>query len=1049
MKKILFTSALAFAVFSTAIATGADKETVYFSPNNDGTKDVLEIPIQIKEKRYVKSWSLVIENESGEIVRTVENKDKRDAKLTFKGFWKALFTPKNGVAIPSTVSWNGVMDNGEIAPDGNYRYYMTATDDNGNTGMTDKLSVVVDNTPPEIALAKPSDDGKIFGEGAKVLFPVEQSGSNEEEWTGVFLDVRGNPVKTIKWTKSEPLKFEWNGTDDTGLPLPDGVYSYKISSTDKAGNYSEDSIPNIIYSAEKPATNIAITEGKYFSPQGNSSTKEIKFDVKIPVPDERSGNKLTEWSVKIIDDKGTVYRTFFGTDNPPKEISWNGKTDSGEFVKEGNSYQAAVKAKYLNGYETAPLSSPLFTLDNTEPKAKIAAKNLTFSPDGDGNLDAMEIEQTFPEDPLGSPIEDWKGKLVNARGETVKEVDFGAFPPATFSWDGLDNDSKLVEDGTYKYVLAASDKAGNTSEISVADIKLDTSKTELLLNLNKTAFNPDRPADIRITPVVKSSSKITSYALSIMDEGGNEVWKQEGSFLPASFTWTGKGSDNATCKDGQYTAVLNAKSENGSSSSVKSQKFLIDTVPPAISLAPKFTHFSPDSDGQKDAVPIEVKSSAEESWTARVYNSKNESVKTYTWKGEVPSFDFDGTDSKGNILPDGTYKIVFTSEDAAGNKSSEEIPNVVVDNREAKAYVTAESQAFSPNGDGKFDTQKFTIKNSLNDGIESWKFSIATADGKVVKSWTNETLKDIPSSLVWDGTGDDGKAVEDNVYTARLNIDYEKGNKVDTVSPAFISCVTPPKAAVKTKPEYFSPDNDGEDDDLFIQLKADTLLPLKSWSFQINDPKGAKFWSTSGKSSITEQIKWDGRSNNKSNELVQSAMDYPYTFTVTDSLGMTSTVEGIIPIDILVVPDGDKLKMAVPSIIFRSDAADFKGEGEPGVAKGKGLSKEQIANNERILKRIAVVLNKFKSYKVTVEGHANSMSGTAAEEEGTNVALYGPGLKQLSKERADFVRKQLVKYGVSSSRLSAVGMGGTQPIVDRTDKANNWKNRRVEFILIK
>ena len=43
MKKILFTSALAFAVFSTAIATGADKETVYFSPNNDGTKDVLEI----------------------------------------------------------------------------------------------------------------------------------------------------------------------------------------------------------------------------------------------------------------------------------------------------------------------------------------------------------------------------------------------------------------------------------------------------------------------------------------------------------------------------------------------------------------------------------------------------------------------------------------------------------------------------------------------------------------------------------------------------------------------------------------------------------------------------------------------------------------------------------------------------------------------------------------------------------------------------------------------------------------------------------------------
>ena len=1046
MKKIFLSSAVFMMFCGIAFA---EKETVYISPNNDGTKDILEIPIQIKEKRYVKDWCLVIENENGEIVRKVENKDKRDSKMTFKKFWKALFTPKTGVDIPSTVSWNGVMDNGEIAPDGTYSYYMKATDDNGNSGMTEKLTVVVDNTPPEIAVVQPDDNGKIFGEGAKILFPVNQSGSKEDLWTGVFSDVRGNPVRTIKWTTSEPLKFDWNGTDDTGLPLPDGVYSYKISATDKAGNTSEETISNIIYSAEKPATNIAITDGKYFSPQGNSATKEIKFDVKIPVPDERSGNKLKEWSVKIVDDKGNVYKTFFGTDNPPDSISWNGKDEDGNFVKEGNSYQASVKAKYLNGYETAPMNSPLFTLDNTEPKAKVAAKSLTFSPDGDGNLDTLELTQSFPEDLLGSPIENWAGKLVNARGETVKEVSFGAYPPETFSWDGMNNDNQLAEDGTYKYILSAMDKAGNSNEISVADIKLDTSKTELLLNLNKTAFNPDRPADIRITPVVKSSSRITKFEFAVLDENGNKVWGQDGTFLPASFTWNGKGNDNVTSKDGNYVAVLKTVSENGSESSVKSQKFVIDTVPPTIELTPKFTHFSPDADGMKDSIPIATKSSAEESWTARVYNDKNESVKTYTWKGEVPSFEFDGTDSKGNILPDGKYKIVFTSEDAAGNKATSEIPNIVVDNRETKAYVTAESQAFSPNGDGKFDTQKFTIKNSLNDGIENWKFEIATADGKAVKTWSNETSPSIPSTILWDGLGDDGKTVEDNVYTAKLEINYEKGNKVSTVSPAFISCVTPPKASVKTAPEYFSPDNDGEADDLYIQLKADTLVPLKSWSFQINDPKGAKFWTTSGKSSITEQIKWDGRSNNKSNELVQSAMDYPYVFTVTDALGMTSTVEGIIPIDILVVRDGNKLKMAVPSIIFRSDAADFKGEGEPGVAKGKGLAKEQIANNERILKRIAVVLNKFKSYKVTIEGHANSMSGTVAEEEGTKTEIYGPGLKQLSKERAQFVKSQLTKYGVDSSRLTAIGQGGTQPIVDRTDKANNWKNRRVEFILIK
>ncbi|MFC2430210.1 MAG: TetR family transcriptional regulator, partial [Anaeroglobus sp.] len=48
---------------------------------------------------------------------------------------------------------------------------------------------------------------------------------------------------------------------------------------------------------------------------------------------------------------------------------------------------------------------------------------------------------------------------------------------------------------------------------------------------------------------------------------------------------------------------------------------------------------------------------------------------------------------------------------------------------------------------------------------------------------------------------------------------------------------------------------------------------------------------------------------------------YPYTFTVTDEVGLTSVVKGYVPIDVLVIRDGDKLKIAVPSIIFRKNAA--------------------------------------------------------------------------------------------------------------------------------
>jgi outer membrane protein OmpA-like peptidoglycan-associated protein len=37
--------------------------------------------------------------------------------------------------------------------------------------------------------------------------------------------------------------------------------------------------------------------------------------------------------------------------------------------------------------------------------------------------------------------------------------------------------------------------------------------------------------------------------------------------------------------------------------------------------------------------------------------------------------------------------------------------------------------------------------------------------------------------------------------------------------------------------------------------------------------------------------------------------------------------------------------------------------------------------------------------------------------------------------------------GIVRTRLTAVGMGGTRTVADYDDEEDNWKNRRVEFIL--
>jgi hypothetical protein len=182
-----------------------------------------------------------------------------------------------------------------------------------------------------------------------------------------------------------------------------------------------------------------------------------------------------------------------------------------------------------------------------------------------------------------------------------------------------------------------------------------------------------------------------------------------------------------------------------------------------------------------------------------------------------------------------------------------------------------------------------------------------------------------------------------------------------------------------------------------------------------------------------------------------SAEDYPYEFTVTDNLGMTSVYRGIIPVDVLLMYDNGRLKMQVPSIIFRGDNADFKLTGELDdngkVIARSSLTEAQRDNNIRVLKRVAQVLNKFNGYRVTVIGHANPVDDWDGPEENNPEEVL---LKALSLRRADFVKKWLIENGkISESRLSTEGKGGLEMIANRKDASTNWKNRRVEFILEK
>ncbi|WP_428770904.1 FlgD immunoglobulin-like domain containing protein [Treponema sp. HNW] len=1021
-----------FMLYTAGSAFAAENKVVYISPNNDGVQDELVVPLKISDKSYVSEWAFIVTDDTGTTVRTIGNKEVRPEKLTFKTFFKQLFKPKEGILIPPAVIWNGITDSGQTAADGTYFYYVTASDYNGNLNKTPLYTVIVDNTEPEIELVQPSESVKTFGAGNKPEIAIKQSGSAEDLWQAEIVDNTGKVVRNFSWKNTAPETCIWDGKNNEGIAVGEGVYTYRIFAADRAGNVSAPAqVTNIIYDAVPRSVNMTVA-GSPFSPNGDGVKDSVVLTLSMP-----NSSGLLNWTVGVRDKSGTNLRTFSGKAVPPSSVEFDGKSDAGSVLPDGD-YQLVFSAAFNNGQESQIARN--ITVDNTPPSASVRAEGLIFSPDGDGRLDTLTFSQE------GSKEKGWSAVVADETGKTVKSWSFGETPASSVVWDGTASDGRII-DGFYTYSLFTTDLAGNTGRSQTPAFELNTGTTEVILAVGSEAFSPngDKVMDtISFTPRVKTAAGIASYELKILDSSGRAVKTfSEKRNLPGSINWNGIGDDGKACADGMYTASLYTLSKNGSEAVFTTKPFELDTVYPSAAVSAPYTLFSPNGDGLKDSVDVSVETSSEKLWTALITDKAKNEVRSFSWTGQALAFSWDGKDEAGNTVADGSYTLTLSSTDEAGNKGIASINDIRVDNRSVKLFVTAERDGFSPNGDGFADNQQFNLRTTLNEGIEKWSFTVKNADsGTPVYRRDGKADEALPALIQWDGTGVDGRIAE-GTMSAVLSVDYAKGDSLSASTAPFLCSVTPPRLTVRTTPEYFSPDNDGVDDDLFIALKGTSAVPFTGWSFEINDPNNGKnFWKTSGKSSITERIIWDGRGNG--GELVQSAVDYPYKFTVTDSLGMTSTVEGIISVDVLVIRMGDVLKMQVPSIIFRSDNADFAGKDKD---PKRGLDQRIIDNNYRVLKRIAQILEKFRDYNVTIEGHANNISGTEKEETSTengNIPLV-----PLSEQRAATVKDILVSYGIASSRLTTVGRGGRMPVAAHSDRDNWWKNRRVEFILNK
>lgn len=101
-------------------------------------------------------------------------------------------------------------------------------------------------------------------------------------------------------------------------------------------------------------------------------------------------------------------------------------------------------------------------------------------------------------------------------------------------------------------------------------------------------------------------------------------------------------------------------------------------------------------------------------------------------------------------------------------------------------------------------------------------------------------------------------------------------------------------------------------------------------------------------------------------------------------------------------------------------------------ASGKYKINDQLVNE---VQEFALFLKENKGYQVVLFGYTDNLGSEKAN-------------KTLSQNRANSVKEALTRYGISETRLTAIGKGVENPIADNATTEGRAKNRRIEVELI-
>ncbi|MBD3920832.1 S8 family serine peptidase [Paenibacillus sp. PR3] len=655
---------------------------------------------------------------------------------------------------PQSAGYNSVIihdtaNNIGITAEGKYTYRVEAKDSAGHVTKIEKFGYINYKGPYLTSVSATVNPFKPTGTNTSA---IKYTLSDDAAITVTLQNADGVIVRTLIDHVSQTLgskSVAWNGKNDSGLIVPDGIYTYLITAEIDEFGFRNVATGTITVDTTAPAITELAASTELFEPNGSNS---ITFNYTLSEP-----GKTT---VTLINSSNATVKTFASnaaTTTGTQTLTWDGKTSSTAFAPDG-TYTLKVTTTDTVGLTAT--QSVSFSIESGAPKiTSVSATPNPFKVTGTANA---TIKYTLSE-PVAATV-----LIVNSQGNVVRTLANATAQTTgtkSITWNGKNDAGALVEDGTYTYKISVEDGTGLTAE-SQGTITTDKT-TPVISNLSASpsVFAPTGSNSLTIGFNVSESGKTTVAIVNSKNATVKTLWSSKATEAGAqTVEWDGKVTTTTFATDGAYSIKVTTTDAVGFTST-QSVPFDIETGAPkitSVSATPALLKVTGTS-----TATIKYTLSEEANVTINIYNAEGILVRTLyqaaTTAG-AKSIAWNGKNDAGALVEDGTYTYKINAIDLEGHSAEE--ASGTIDTDKTAPSVTNLSASPMTIAVGGTTTIGYTIS-------EASKVTIAvyTSTNTLVRTIQSSTQQDAGSyTAAWNGTKSTNVAAAAGIYTVKITV---------------------------------------------------------------------------------------------------------------------------------------------------------------------------------------------------------------------------------------------------------------------------------------